>query len=93
MPRARPGIRETPFHRRKLGRRPGVDGPSLGDRSLITTRSAAALLHCSPRDVRKLKDLGRLTPRQYERFGKFLFDLDEVVELARSGYQGRKAAA
>ena len=54
---------------------------------LITTRSAAALLHCSPRNVRKLKDAGRLTPRQYEGFGNLLFDLDEVVALARSGYE------
>jgi hypothetical protein len=64
--------------------------------SLVSTASAAALLGCSPRWVRKLKDAGRLTPRQCEGFGHLLFDLDEVMELRRTGYerdQHEKAAA
>jgi hypothetical protein len=62
-----------------------ISPPTAPERipSLVSTRNAAALLQCSPRHVRKLKDEGRLTPCQYEGFGKLLFDLDQVLENGR----------
>lgn len=55
--------------------------------SLVSTRSAAAILGCHSRTVRRLKDAGRLRERQFPGFRDLLFDLDEVMELRRSGYE------
>jgi excisionase family DNA binding protein len=61
---------------------------------LVSTREAAALLHRHPRTVRRLAATGCLNAHQFVGAGKgLLFDLDEVMELRRSGYRSDRPKA